>query len=170
MLRRILRILFAGGSTCLASDVFAQAQIPAEIAAPGEIIVAEFHAEGAQIYECKADGNGKLAWQFREPIAALIADGKTVGRHYAGPAWELADGSTVAGKLVSKAPGKTAKDIPWLKLSVVSARGSGQLSGVTTIQRINTIGGVAEGPCDRPGAFQSVAYSSDYVFLKKEHP
>jgi Protein of unknown function (DUF3455) len=42
------------------------------------------HAEGAQIYECKVN-SGKLVWQFREPIAALIADGKTVGRHYAGP-------------------------------------------------------------------------------------
>ena len=170
MLRRILRVLFASGGTCLASQAYAQAQLSDEIAAPGEIIVAGFHAEGAQIYECKADGNGKLAWQFREPIAALIADGKTVGRHYGGPTWELADGSAVAGKLVSKSPGKTAKDIPWLKLSVASARGSGQLSGVTTIQRINTVGGVAEGLCDKAGSFQSVAYSSDYVFLKKNRP
>jgi Protein of unknown function (DUF3455) len=55
------------------------------------------HAEGAQIYECKANSGGKVVWQFREPIAALIADGKTVGRHYAGPSWEVADGSAVTG-------------------------------------------------------------------------
>ena len=56
------------------------------------------HAEGAQVYECKAEAVGKLAWTFREPIAALTLDGKTVGRHYAGPRWELADGSQVEGK------------------------------------------------------------------------
>ena len=46
------------------------------------------HAEGAQVYECKAGSDGKLAWAFREPIATLLLDGKTVGRHYAGPNWE----------------------------------------------------------------------------------
>ena len=53
------------------------------------------HAEGAQVYECKADSDGKLAWQFREPVATLILDGKTMGRHFAGPSWELADGSSL---------------------------------------------------------------------------
>ena len=42
--------------------------------------LAVVHAEGAQVYECKADAAGKLAWQFREPVATLIVDGKTVGR------------------------------------------------------------------------------------------
>ena len=63
------------------------AQVPAAIAAPGESAVATFHAEGAQVYECKASADGKLAWAFREPIATLLLDGKTVGRHYAGPNW-----------------------------------------------------------------------------------
>ena len=63
----------------------ASAQVPDAIAAPGETVVATLHAEGAQVYECKADAGGKLAWQFREPIATLLLDGKTVGRHYAGP-------------------------------------------------------------------------------------
>jgi len=63
----------------------AAAQVPDTIAVPGETVVATFHAEGAQIYDCKADASGKLAWQFREPIATLLRDGATVGRHYAGP-------------------------------------------------------------------------------------
>ena len=62
------------------------------IAAPGEEIVATFRAEGAQIYECKPGNDGKLAWVFREPIATLLLDDKTVGRHYAGPTWEHRDG------------------------------------------------------------------------------
>ena len=130
-------------------------------------MVGTFHAEGAQLYECKADAAGKLTWQFREPIATLIADGKTVGRHYAGPNWDLTDGSGVSGKVVGRAPGASAKDIPLLKLDVVSQHGTGQLSGTTTIQRLNTKGGAAEGACETAGAFMSVPYSADYAFLKK---
>ena len=59
----------------------AAAEIPDAIAAKGEMLVLQVHAEGAQIYECKADAGGKLAWQFREPIASLFSDGKTAGRH-----------------------------------------------------------------------------------------
>lgn len=145
----------------------ASAQMPEAIAAPGETVVAIVHAQGAQIYECKADSAGKLVWQFREPIATLLVDGKTVGRHYAGPNWELADGSAVVGKVSGRAPGATAKDIPLLKLEATSHRGTGKLSGVTTIQRLNTKGGVAEGSCDSAGAFLSVPYSADYAYLKK---
>jgi hypothetical protein len=143
------------------------AELPAAIAAPGEAAVVTLHAEGAQIYECKAGADGKLAWQFREPIATLLLDGKTVGRHYAGPNWEYIDGSAVTGKAAGNAPGASAKDIPWLKLTVSAHRGSGILAGVTTVQRINTQGGKLEGACDQAGAFQSAPYAADYVFLKK---
>jgi hypothetical protein len=145
----------------------ASAQIPDAVAAPNEAVVATVHAEGAQIYDCKADAGGKLVWQFREPIATLLIDGKTVGRHFAGPSWELADGSAVTGKIAGRAAGATPKDIPLLKLEAASHRGSGQLTGVTTIQRLNTKGGVVEGTCDSAGAFLSVPYSADYTFLKK---
>jgi Protein of unknown function (DUF3455) len=144
-----------------------QAQIPDAIAAPGESLRVTLHAEGAQIYDCKADASGNLAWQFREPIASLFADGKTAGRHYAGPTWELSDGSAVVGKVSGRAPGATPSDIPWLKLDAASAQGSGLLGGVTTVQRIDTKGGNASGPCGRAGEFLSVPYSAEYRFLKK---
>jgi hypothetical protein len=145
----------------------APAQLPPAIAAAGETAVATFHAEGAQVYECKVGADGKLAWAFREPVATLFQDGKTVGRHYAGPNWEHTDGSAVVGKAAGNAPGKTASDIPWLKLAVTAQRGKGALSGVTTVQRINTAGGVHTGACDKAGAFYSAPYAADYVFLKK---
>jgi hypothetical protein len=153
----------------LASSVSAKAQtpLPDAIAAPGETVVLSTHAEGAQVYDCKAGADGKLAWAFREPIATLSVDGKTVGRHYAGPNWEHIDGSAVVGKVIGNAPGATADDIAWLKLQVVSSRGSGVLTGVTTVQRINTKGGSFAGPCDKAGTFKSAPYSADYVFLKK---
>jgi hypothetical protein len=139
----------------------------ADVDAPGETVAMKVYAEGAQVYECKEDQAGKLAWAFREPVATLLLDGKTVGRHYAGPHWEMSDGSIIQGKVAGRAPGATASDIPWLKLDVSAQRGQGQLTGITTIQRINTKGGVLEGACDKAGAFRSIAYSTDYVFLKK---
>ena len=163
--RAALALLLLSGSLGHASA--AETPLPAAIAAPGETVVLAAHAEGAQIYECKAGTDGKPAWAFREPIATLLAEGKTVGRHYAGPSWEHSDGSAVVGKAAGNAPGATASDIPWLKLQVTSSRGSGVLTGVTTVQRINTQGGKLEGPCDKAGSLKSAPYAADYVFLRK---
>src|SRR6266850_5712593 len=160
-----LALLLLAGS--LATARAAETPLPDAIAAPGEAIVLAVHAEGAQVYECKATVDGKLAWAFREPIATLLADGKTVGRHYAGPNWEHSDGSAVVGKAAGNAPGATPNDIPWLKLTVVSQRGNGVLSGITTVQRINTQGGKLDGACDKAGSFRSAPYSAEYVFLRK---
>jgi hypothetical protein len=145
----------------------ASSQVPAGIAAPDETVVVTFHAQGAQVYECKVGADGKTVWTFREPIATLLLNGKTVGRHYAGPNWEHIDGSAVVGKATSSAPGGTANDIPWLKLEVTDRRGKGVLTGITTIQRINTAGGVMQGACAKAGAFHSAAYTTDYIFLRK---
>src|ERR1700745_1427648 len=132
----LLAIIFAA-----AHPNAALAQVPPALAAPGERAVVTLHAEGAQVYECKPGNDGKLAWAFREPIATLLLDGKTVGRHYAGPNWENADGSAVTGNAAGNEPGTTPDDIPWLQLEVGASRGAGALSGVTTVQRINTVGG-----------------------------
>lgn len=152
----------------IAAGPAAAAGVPAEIAAPGELPVIILHAEGAQIYECRPGEDGKLAWAFREPTATLMADGMTVGRHYAGPNWDHMDGSGVSAKVAGKAPGATAGDIPWLKLAATENRGDGLLAGVTTVQRVNTIGGTTSGGCEMAGMLLSVPYSADYVFLRKD--
>lgn len=144
------------------------AEVPDAIAAPGETLIALVHAQGAQVYECMAGASGQLTWQFREPVATLLDEsGKTVGRHYAGPHWELADGSVVVAKAVARAPGATPQDIPLLKLETTSRRGNGRLAEVSTIQRLDTKGGTAEGPCPAAGALMSVPYSADYAFYRK---
>jgi hypothetical protein len=160
----IFAVLSIAASVVSAS---AQTSVPPAIAAPGETVVLTLHAEGAQVYECKAGPDGRLVFAFREPIATLMVDGKTVGRHYAGPNWEHSDGSAVTAKAAGNAPGTTADDIPWLKLEVTTSRGSGVLSGVTTVQRINTRGGKLEGGCDKAGSFKSAPYAADYVFLRR---
>lgn len=150
------------------------AQVPSAIAVPDGATLVTFHAEGAQIYECKPDSDekspsqaGLLTWHFREPIAALIASGKSIIRHYAGPSWDHIDGSGVTGKVVASAPGATPDDIPWLKLEVADRRGDGVLSNATIVQRINTKGGMLRGRCENAGSYRSVPYSADYVFLNK---
>jgi hypothetical protein len=165
LLKRVaLTAIFLTGSLASAS---AQKALPEAIAAPGETAVLKLHAEGAQVYECKNGTDGTLAWAFREPVATLILDGKTVGRHYAGPTWEYADGSAVVGQVAGTAPGEMAADIPLLKLAITSRRGTGGLSPATTVQRINTVGGRLNGTCYKAGTFESVPYSADYVFLRK---
>jgi hypothetical protein len=160
-----LFVFSIGFSSVLAGQTFAQ--VPQAFAAPGESVAVTFHAEGAQIYECKFDTDNKLVWQFREPVASLLLDGKTAGRHYVGPTWVHVDGSVVRAKPVADVPGATPDDIPWLRLEVTSRRGNGALSGVTAVQRINTKGGVSKGPCDKAGSYHSVPYSADYVFLHR---
>jgi len=159
-------LLFAAAGIALSIRAGqSSAQMPAAIDAPGQTVVTTLHAEGAQVYECKADAQGKPAWQIREPIATLFLNGRTIGRHYAGPTWEHTDGSKVVGRVVATALGATPNDIPWLRLDVVERHGNGILSGVTTVQRINTKGGSAQGPCDNTGRYLSVPYSAEYVFL-----
>jgi Protein of unknown function (DUF3455) len=154
-------------SVAMISISSASAQMPDSIAVSDATEILKAHAEGAQVYECKADKDGKLGWAFREPIATLVVDGKTIGRHFAGPSWEYSDGSSVVGKAIGNAPGATASDIAWLKLEVATRRGNGMFSHVTLVQRINTKGGQLSGPCERAGSFQSAPYSADYVFLSK---
>ncbi|MDH7637987.1 DUF3455 domain-containing protein [Sphingomonas oryzagri] len=137
---------------------------PFDVAAHSAIL--STHAEGAQLYECKAAADGALHWVFREPIATLIVDGRTVGRHYAGPKWALDDGSVVQGKMVGTTPGATAADIPELKLQVVDRHGDGRLKEAAFVYRLHTKGGVLDGTCAMAGALQSAPYSADYVFTK----
>jgi hypothetical protein len=163
---RLSMLVVATGALCASQATAQMAKpVPPAVAAPGAKIVAKFQGVGAQIYECTRNKDGKLAWVFREPIAALIFNGKTVGRHYAGPTWEYTDGSKIVGKVTGHAPGATADDVAWLKLHVIKHRGHGMFSKVNTVQRLDTDGGGLAGSCEAAGAFKSVAYSATYVFL-----
>jgi hypothetical protein len=173
-MRTILASLTAGSlaagmaaGAMLLPSLASRADMIDVFASPGETLVAILHAEGSQIYECKPDAAGGLAWRSREPIATLMIDGRTVGRHSAGPTWELSDGSAVTGKASASAPGATVADVPSLRLEVTSRRGSGRLGGVTAIHRLNARGGLVRGPCDQAGAFLAVPYSADYLFYKQ---
>jgi len=140
---------------------------PAAFDVADRVIALKVHAEGAQLYQCAPDAGGRPVWTFREPIAALIGDGgKTIGRHYAGPTWELEDGGAVKGRQLASAPGAGANDIALLKLTASEHRGAGALAGVSLILRLNTHGGALKGACAVAGDLRAEPYSADYVFLR----
>jgi hypothetical protein len=154
------------GSLAAAAQAEGVENLPASIAVKAGVPVALLRAAGAQIYVCAKNAAGALNWTFREPVASLLDEGKTVGRHFVGPTWEFVDGSRVVGEVVSKAPGATAKDIAWLKLSAKEPPKSGLVAGATSILRIDTKGGVFEGACDSEGELHSEPYTATYVFVK----
>lgn len=165
----MIRLLFAfalTGSLSAAAHAEGVENLPAAIAVKAGVPIAQLQGAGAQIYVCAKNAGGALIWTFREPVATLLEEGKTVGRHFVGPTWEFADGSRVVGKMVSKAPGATAKDIAWLKLSAKESPKSGLAAGATSVLRIDTKGGVFEGACDSEGELHSEPYTATYVFVK----
>jgi Protein of unknown function (DUF3455) len=148
----------------------ARPDVPDKIKSPaGEEIVLQVHATGSQIYTCQPGADGKPAWTLKAPEAELHdQQGGIVGRHYAGPTWKANDGSEVTGKAAARVDSPDADSIPWLLVSVTGHSGEGVLSRVTSIQRINTKGGLPPPAAECNPAKQSVevksAYTADYYF------
>jgi hypothetical protein len=165
-MEKLLFSLALMGPLAAAAQAEGVENLPASIAIKAGVPVAQLQAAGAQVYVCAKNAAGALNWTFREPVASLLDEGKTVGRHFVGPTWEFVDGSRVVGEVVSKAPGATAKDIAWLKLSAKEPPKSGLVAGATSILRIDTKGGVFEGACDSEGELHSEPYTATYVFVK----
>ena len=128
-------------------------------------------AKGVQIYECREskDKPGAYEWTFVAPEAQLFdTTGKPIGRHYAGPSWESSDGSKIAGAVKARADAPSANAIPWLLLGTKSVGTDGSFSKVTSIQRVNTVGGVApKVGCsqDNAGTPARIPYAADYYFF-----
>jgi hypothetical protein len=150
------------------------ANVPEKLKPVGESVALVVPAKGVQIYECRAraDQPGNHAWAFVAPEADLFdATGKRIGRHYAGPNWESNDGSKIAGTLKESAPAPRADAIAWLLLAAKSVGPKGAFSDITSIQRVNTTGGVAPATgCSQNevGTTVRVPYSADYYLLKRD--
>lgn len=148
------------------------AQVPDPLnPGPGESLAMVVAAKGFQIYQCRArgDASGGSEWAFVAPDAELFdTGGNRIGRHGAGPYWEAADGSRVVGKVKARADAPVADAIPWLLLETRAAGPAGAFSKVTSIQRVNTVGGVAPAEaCSRDaiGTTTRTAYTADYLFF-----
>jgi Protein of unknown function (DUF3455) len=138
-------------------------------AAANETLAMISPATGVQTYECRANAGGALVWDFIAPTAELFDQkGQRIGKHYAGPTWELPDGSKIMGIVKQRADAPVAGAIPWLLLSAKSTGGPGQLAKVSSLQRVNTVGGVAPRTgCDAVnlGKRVDVPYTADYYYF-----
>ena len=144
--------------------------VPERLQVPlNEELALQVRAAGSQIYMCTAmAASSRFEWTLEAPEADLLdADGNKIGKHHAGPTWELADGSKLSGRVVARtdAPDHTA--IPWLLLDATSNAGTGRLARVSSIQRIDTAGGAPPAQaCDLAhlNAEVRVPYEATYVF------
>jgi len=157
---------------CAASPAPTAVDVPAKLQPAGnESLAAIVPAKGVQIYECRAkkDQRGQYEWAFVAPEADLFdARGAKIGKHYAGPHWESNDGSRILGALKERADAPRPDAIPWLLLTSKSDGPAGSFSKVTSVQRVNTTGGVApSGGCSQVsmGAIGRVSYTADYYFF-----
>lgn len=148
-------------------------EAPAAVTVPaGHKVVMMTTGVGDLTYECRAKAGAANAWEwvFTGPDAMLYdMNKKMVGKYYGGPTWEAADGSKIGGKQLAVAPSPNAGSIPLQLVQTTLAMGNGAMTGVSYIQRLNTMGGIA--PTDACGASsvgmkKTVKYQADYVFYK----
>lgn len=145
--------------------------VPDSIRPADERLAWTVAATGVQIYECRSAKAG-FAWAFVAPEATLFDQrGRPIGTHGAGPFWQAHDGSRVVGSVKARADATAANAIPWLLLQTKSTAVAGSFSAITSIQRINTSGGIA--PVDgcsatTAGVTRRVPYSADYVFFTQQ--
>jgi hypothetical protein len=156
-------------ASCASAPEPRPAAVPENLRVPdGQTILLRMAARGAQVYTCKAKNAEPAAyeWVLKAPDAELFDQrGAKVGRHYAGPTWESADGSRVVGEVMERSPVQGA--IPLLLLRAKSNEGAGALGSVKYIQRLDTASGVAPPVgCDaeRAGTEARVEYSANYDF------
>lgn len=149
----------------------ARGGVPANLAPPaGQVLQRTLLGIGAQVYACRASATAPSGyeWTFTAPAAVLLDDaGAIAGTHFAGPTWLANDGSSVRGEVMERAPSPDPGAIPWLLLRGTPATASGIFAGVSYIQRLDTVGGVAPvGGCDEQhaGVVARVTYSAVYAF------
>lgn len=157
---------------CSTTGMMTAPDAPAAVTVPaGNRVAMKTVGIGDLTYECRAKAGAAdtFEWVFAGPNAVLYDMNKAaVGKYYGGPTWESNDGSKVTGKQLAVAPG-AAGAIPLQLVQASPAMGSGAMTGVTYIQRLNTVGGVA--PVDacvaaNVGAKKLVKYQADYLFYK----
>jgi hypothetical protein len=151
-MRLLLLTIFGGALSAFALQPAAQPSLGS--------VVLEAQGVGAQVYTCSDS-----KWTLKAPDARLLdASGHVIGRHFAGPTWQLSDGSTVKGSLLSSTPSPDGASVPWLLLKAVAGSGTGKFAAVAFIRRTETRGGKAPDEVCTNGDEKRVNYSAKYTF------
>lgn len=162
-----------GGSSAPRAT-FMQDGLPEAVRVPAghRVVMETTTANGEITYECRDRANmpGQTEWVFAGPKADLLdRGGRKVGTYYGPPAtWESTDGSKLTGTQLAVAPAGDG-NIPLQLVKANPAMGSGAMTGISHIQRVNLRGGVAPAsPCttDTRGKREVVKYQADYIFYK----
>ncbi len=152
---------------------FSQATLAAAVQVPaGHRVALETVGSGDITYECrdKKDAAGQHEWVFVGPAAKLMArDGSVIGRYFGPPAtWAANDGSAITGAQVAVSPAQVGS-IPLQLVKANPASGAGAMQGMSYIQRVATVGGVAPSAACAAGSVgrrEVVSYQADYIFWK----
>jgi hypothetical protein len=156
--RRFGRIALVLAVACMGLHSIAQTAKESIDVPPHSRLLLRAVGSGDQVYGCV---NG--SWALQAPDAKLLdKSGAVIGRHFAGPTWQLNDGSWVKAKAVAKQVAPDATAVPWLLLEAVG--GTGGLAAVRFIQRTGTIGGNAPGGGCSQSAIRRVPYAATYSF------
>ena len=170
--RFLLLPLLAASGFALAAIAPPSGLTPAIAAPADEAAAFMLRGEGTHTFECKplpADPT-RYAWAFGTPNVTLYDSGRPVARHVAENTWEATgDRSSVSGAIRARQDGGPT-NLPWLLLRAQSTPDSGLFAGVSSVQRVNTLGGVApDAGCDASnvGKQASVVVAADYYFYRK---
>lgn len=166
-----LAVGYSDPAPAATTQPLAPPEVPAALRAPaGQTLYLEALATGVQIYECSRNPDSAYEWAFKAPEASLAdRSGRSLGRHYAGPAWESGDGSIVVGEVKARDPGPRSTAIPWLLLAARTNSGSGTFAAARSIQRVATAGGLAPAEACTGANLKQLArvpYTATYYFYR----
>ncbi len=133
----------------------------------GKTVALRLHGEGVQIFRCEAQESGRH-WVYRLPEAKLSdASGQVVVRHGTNLSFEHVDTSLLLGEITDHVPAPVDNALPWV-LMTTRAFGKGALTGVTHVQRIDTVGGMPPAGCDASqlGHLLRVPFTADFIFYR----
>jgi hypothetical protein len=162
--------------------------VPMAIMVPdGGTLLLHAAATGTQNYRCTGaaadagtgdagdaggDAGTTYTWTLTGPMANLAdCNAAMIGTHFYNsmmqPTWQTTDGTSVSATRAGTSPAPAPMSVAWLLLHAVGHTGTGTLSNVQYVQRVNTMGGAAPATgCDGTtvGTMQSINYTADYYF------
>ncbi len=168
------RLPSAGATSAAAPAGFSQDGLPPAVQVPrGHKVGFELVGSGTLDYICTQTQSSPMpqfAWVVLGPSAQLRnRAGEAVGRYYGPPAtWLHADGVRVSGYQMATAP-NGADNLPLQLVKAELASGLGAFTGVTHVQRVATVGGVAPSlQCGQSNlaAKVSVPFQADYIMYR----